>query len=77
MRQQSLSGRSAEGLAAICSTYVVSACTSTRVHAGTCVSLSVKMHYLSRLSTAKIRVHSVVDMTDRVWSTGKVVLTQF
>lgn len=43
---------------------VVSACTSTHVHACMCVSLSVTMHYLSRLLTAKIRVHSVVDMTE-------------
>jgi len=66
VRQQSLSGCSAEGLAAICSICAVSAFTSTPVHACTCVLLSVKMHYLSRLSTAKIRVYSVVDMTECV-----------
>ena len=56
---------------------VVSACTSTHVHACMCVSLIVKMYYLSRLSTAKIRVYSVVHMTEWVWRTGKVILTQF
>lgn len=80
MRHQSLSGCSAEDLAPIFSMCVyicvVCVCTSTQVHVCICVSLSVKIHYLSRLSIA--RFGYIVWMTDEgVYSTGKVILTQF